>query len=354
MTSETSSSSVLAVSPAHRWARIVALTLFVALSGALLAHFSMAVHPRFITRPDAVDSQKAILEQRVFVFDGDQYVYPSWRNRVMVPLAIESISALTGITFSQSYILVRWLTACAAIAAFGALLFRVLETSMWLAAAGAAVFTVCLFPTFLHIYEIPSDFIDAASFSLLVLSACEKRRTSFALILLLALTNRESAIFATFVWFALHAWPFQRRTFLRESAYCCILGVVGSALVIWLRVIKAVPGVTDVLQPYSPWDLVSVHWRMIKDFLSYPMYGSPLFFLFGYFIFLALIAGSYWKTLRPPMQRLGIVAAGIYLVSLAYGNIDELRIFIPSLVISTLLLGEIALNEFRRSRPATA
>lgn len=356
MRPDTASPATLPISPVHRWSPILALVLFVALSAALLAHFSMVVHPRFITRPDAVDSQKAILDHRIFVFDGDQFEYPSWRNRVMVPLAIQSTSHLTGMSFSQSYILIRWLTACAAITAFGALLWRVLKTSVWIAAAGAAVFTLCLFPTFLHIYEIPSDFIDAASFSILVLCAFEKRRWAFASVLLVALTNRESAIFATFVWFALHAWRSDRRTFLRETAFCLVLGVAGSALVLWLRILMAVPaspGLTDVLQPYTPWDLASVHWRMIKDFFSFPLYSTPLFFLFGYLLFLTLIAASYWRTLKPSMQRLGVVAAGIYAISLAYGNIDELRIYIPSLVISTLLLGELALAQSLRSSPTT-
>lgn len=339
----------------RRLAGLAALAGAVLLIGAALAHFSMTMHPRFLYLPEAVESQRAILERRLFVFEGQPLDYPSWRNRLAVPHAIRTLSALTGKTFSQSYVAVRWLTACAGLAAFALLVHRALRTGGWFSVAAAACFGLTLLPTFLHIYEIPSDFLDAAFFSLLILCALERRRVAFAVVLLIGLFNRESAVFATFVWFALHAWPFSRKTFARETAFCLIVGMAGTALVLWLRLANAVqaePGLGVALQRWNPVGLMQVHLRMIREYLAHPIFGHALFFHFGYLAFLSLITATYWRRLTERWRRLGLAGLGIYLLSLFYGNIDELRIFIPSLVISMLLLTALARAEFAPAAPS--
>lgn len=339
-------------------ASLLALACLVLLVGATLALFSMNMHPRFLTMRDAVDSQRAILERRAFVFADEPPVeYGCWRNRLMVPLAIETMTKATGLSFGQAYIVVRLLTACLAVVAFGALIHRAVWPNLWFAGAVTAVFCLMLLPTFLHIYEIPSDSLDAAFFSALLLCVLERWRAAFALVLLVALVNRESAIFATFVWFALHAWPLERSRFLRETAWCAGVGVIGTSLVVSLRVGNAVRGqehLTAALQEGNPFTLVDVHLRMIRDFVSFPTYTQPLFYLFGFLLFLALMAVAYWRRLSAPARRLALAALGIYVLSICFGNIDELRIYIPSLAISVFLLAQLARDSLAASRSTSA
>lgn len=339
------------------WLNSAALICFVLLTGAALAHFSFTTHPRFLTRLEALDSQKAILERRPFVFGGEEVDY-AWRNRVVVPYAIEAISRVSGSTFSQSYLVVRLLTACASIVAFGFLVRRGLGASIWLCAAAAAVFSVTLLPTFLHIYEIPSDFLDAAAFSLLVLFAVQKRRAAFTVVMLTALLNRESAIFGSLVWLSLHGWPVQRGAFWREFVYCGILVSAGAAVLFITRAMNSVPtssGIASVLQPDTPITLGITHFHMVRSFFADPNFSNPLFFLFGYLSLLALIAITHWSRFAPAWRRLGVCGVLIFLVSLGYGNIKELRVFIPSLVISAFLVTALALKESSpEGRPAEA
>lgn len=328
------------LSPVRRCLLLVAALIALLLAGAVLANFSMAAHPRFPHLPWSVDSQEAIRERRIFVFEGIAVDYPSWRNRIAVPYAMHATQALLPVSASQAYILIRWATACAALAAFAWLVRVATRAPLPWCGLGAFCFALCLFPTFLHLYEIPSDFLDAASFSVLVGCALLRRRGWFAVLLLVSLLNRESAIFAVPVWWALHAWPFARRAFLRETAFSAALGLAGTAVVIALRQGNALPGSTvrTGLQPFGPLDLLQVHLGQIREFVLYFNYGNPLFFLAGYLLFAALVAAACWSRLTPPLRRLGLAGAGLYGVSVIYGNLGELRISIPSLVISTLLL----------------
>ncbi|SDS63840.1 hypothetical protein [Opitutus sp. GAS368] len=336
--------------PLRPWLLRAAALLGLALGGAVLAHFSMATHPRFLHLPWSVDSQNAILERRVFVFEGVPVEFPSWRNRVLVPLAMRAITAVTPASSSQAYLLVRWASACAALAAFTWLVRTATRAGWWLSGGAALVFALSLFPTFLHLYEVPSDFLDAAFFSLLLGCLLQRRRLVFAGCLLLALLNRESAIFALIAWWAVHAWPFARRNFLRESAFCLTLGVAGTALVMGVRqanAMVAAPG-SSGLQPFEPAMLFGMHWNMVVEFLRHPNYANPLFFLGAYLAFVGLVAAASWSRLPAELRRLGWTALALYVVSVLYGNIDELRINIPALVVSTLLLAWLA---FRDTRP---
>lgn len=323
-----------------------------ALMGAILAHFSMATHPRFLTLSSAVDSQTAILDRRIFVFEGVAVDYPSWRNRVIVPLLMRAITLTTPASPSQAYLVVRWMTACSALAAFAWLVRSVARAGYWLCGFAAGLLALSLFPTFLHIYEVPSDFLDAAFFSLLLLFILEDRRIAFAVVLMVALLNREFAVFSVVAWWAVHAWPFGRRGFLLESAYCLCLGVAGSALVAWVRVKNAVleAPLSRALQPLDGLRNFRVHAAKLHAFVLHPVYGSPYFFLFGYIVFISLIMAALWRELPRELRRLGWVALCMYGVSLAYGDIDELRINIPGLVICSLLLVYLATKESPRGQ----
>jgi len=253
---------------------------------------------------------------------------------------------------SQAYLVVRWMTACAALASFAWLVRSVVKVGYWFCGFAAGLLALSLFPTFLHIYEVPSDFLDAAFFSLLLLFILEGRRIAFAAVLMVALLNREFAIFSVVAWWAVHALQAGRRNFLLESVYCLGLGLAGCALVAWVRVKNAVleAPLGTVLQPLDGIRNFQVHAAKLHAFVLHPVYGSPYFFLMGYILFMVLIMAAYWRELPKDLQRLGWVALCMYGVSLAYGDIDELRINIPGLVVCSLLLVHIASRDSRRAQ----
>jgi hypothetical protein len=337
-----------AVAPSDRLRRlfrVTALIVFLGLAGAALAHVSIHMHPRFLTLDKAVASQVAIYERTMMVFEHPEEA-ATWRNRIIIPYTMKALTVATGMSPSRAYLLTRWLSASLALGAFMLLTQRALNLNVWGSAAAAAMLAVSLMPTFLHIYEIPSDFLDATFFSLLVLCALERNKTAFALVLPVALLNRESAIFSLFVWFALYAFrPGGWRTFLCASAWCGVLGLLGTGLVMGLRIANAavdVPTIQQGLQPFDPRMFWSVNARMLDEFLTRPSFSHPYFFLVGYLGLLALIVSTEWADISKRMRRLLGAAAGIFLLSIVSNNLDELRIFIPSLVLCSLALTAIA------------
>ncbi len=317
-----------------RWVAFVGLLV---LLGSLLAHLSLTIHPRFLNFADSVDSQKAILERRPFVFGGESVDYVSWRSRVLVPYAIAGLSRATGLRFSQSYLAVHWLTAIAALGAFALLAARQVRRDWRFAGIAASLLTVVLLPTFLHIYEIPSDFADAGFFALLTLLALERRRGWFVLVLLIALANRESAIFSLLIWFCGHDRPLWSRASITEGVFCAIVAAVGMGLVFWLRlhfaVVTNAPVAEAVKQPVMP---SSVPLSQLRDFLRHPYWGGALFFLFGYLVFFTAVLTAGWRELPVRFRRSALAAAVIFGLSIPFANLPELRVYIPSLVLVTL------------------
>lgn len=249
--------------PSPPLSRLAALALYLALLGALLAHVSMNLNPRFLNLNDSVASQQAIRDRAPASFSGRPDDIGNWRNRVLLPYAIDALSRATGMSYGRAYIVARWATATLALAAQLLLLRRVLGLAPLPALAGVTFFAVTLVPAFLHIYEIPSDFFDAAFFAVLTTLAVIRARVSFALVLGVALLNRESAIFAVVVWFALHVAT--GRTFWREAVWCGLVGGVGTALVTALRVLNASHLGATGLQTYEPVMFWQVNGRVLRE-----------------------------------------------------------------------------------------
>jgi hypothetical protein len=326
--------------------RILAGILFLLLLGAAIATVSLDIDPRFINLPDSVASQRSIADRTEAVFSGEPQEVPYWRNRVLVPYAMVGLARIAHTTDSKAYLLLRWMTASLAFAAFMALVSGATGLPCWGAAAAAVLLAVSLIPTFLHIYEIPSDFLDAAFFSWLTLAALRRRHLAFALILVPALLNRESAVFSVIVWWALHA--FESRTpkgFVKESAWCCVLGIFSTAFVAWVRTANAVrhlgrtPTYQNLMEPGYFW---AVNLAKLREYLSHPNFSHSYFFLPLYLVLIGLIAANEWASIPGWGRRLLFAAVAIFLVSIYSNNIDELRIFIPSLVLVTLVVAAIA------------
>jgi len=325
-----------------RFAGLALFICYIALLGGILAHFSIGTHPRFLNQEEAVASQQATLDRRPFILSGVPTNYSSWRSRIFIPYAIKGLANLTGIRFSQSYVLVRFISACLALAAFSLLAARHANGGNWYGAASAGFFALTFFPTFLYIYETPTDFSDAFFFAVLTLLALEKRRLPFALVLLVGMTNRESAIFALVVWFVIHAVGSRHAVVIREAAYCAVLGALASVLIAWLRVSFAVRpdgqlanyGLAAIAQPFTwhIWWGLSNH---MSSFLLHPYFGSPIFYLLGYTVFFTALLWGGRHQLPPPVRRAAVAAAGIFIFSVPFANLPEIRVYIPSLVIVT-------------------
>ena len=316
--------------------RIAAVALYLVLLGALLAHVSMNLNPRFLNLPDSVASQAAIRDRTTASFSGRPDDIGNWRNRVLLPYSIDALSQATGMSYGRSYIVARWVTATLALAAQLLLLQRLLGLATSAALAGVTFFAVTLVPAFLHIYEIPSDFLDAGFFALLTALAVARARVGFALVLGVALLNRESAIFAVVVWFALHA--VSGRAVWKEAAWCGLVGGAGTALVTALRVINASHASATGLQTYEPVMFWQVNARVLREWLQAPNYGHPYFFLTGFLVLLALVVVPVWSRLPPFVRRLAVASVVIFALSAVSNNLNELRIFIPSLVLANVVV----------------
>jgi hypothetical protein len=316
--------------------RLAAVVLYLSLIGALLAHVSMNLNPRFLNLPDSVGSQQAIRDRTPATFSGRTDDIGNWRNRVLLPYAIDGFAHLTGSSYGRAYIVARWATATLALAAQLLLLRRALGLALMPALGGVTFFAVTLVPTFLHIYEIPSDFLDAGFFSVLTVLALARARVGFALVLAVALLNRESAIFAVVVWFALHCA--RGRAFWIEATLCVAVGVAGTALVTWLRVFNASHAGATGVQTYEPAMFWQVNARVLREWLHAPHFGHPYFFLAGFFTLLALVVLPVWTGLPGFIRRLALASAAIFALSAVSNNLNELRIFIPSLILANVLI----------------
>lgn len=333
-------SSLLSPAPAreNRPTSLLLLVLLIVLVGSELTNISQTRHPRFTTRSDCVDSQLAILERRPFSFDGHRVDFTSWRSRILVPHAIKLLSDHGHMTFSQAYGLVRWGTAVFALGAFALLVARTVTRDPVKLGFSVLGLAGVLTPTFLHIYEIPSDFPDVGFIALLLLFSLEKKRGPFALTLMIALFNRESALFALIFWFGLHGWPLKGRSTLTEIGFCGGLGLAGVAMTIWLRKLYEIPGDISLggqpeflLQPLGS---IETLWPNLRNFMTHPHWGSPMFFLIGMLVLFTGIFWANWSRLSQPIKTIVAVAAAVFVVSIPLANLPELRVYIPSLVMA--------------------
>jgi hypothetical protein len=324
--------------------RRLALLCFLVLAGAIVAHVSLTMHPRFLTMGDSIASQQAIFDRTNAVFGGQTDNIHNWRNRVMLPYLLEGVSRATGMSFGRAYVLSRWVTATVALAMFMWLAMRTLALDAVSAAAAAVLFAFSLISTFTHIYEIPSDFLDAAFFCALTVWALEGLRGAFLVTMLLALLNRESAVFGVIVWFFVQAFGGGTRRFVRETLWCALGGALSTAVVVGLRVLNSGhQGATlgQGLQTFEPAYFLSLNMEALRGFLSRPHFGNPFFLLGAYLAALGLLLRAEWGAIGTRARQLAVAATAIFLASCISNCIDELRMFIPSLVLMMLVVASV-------------
>ena len=324
--------------------RALAIACFLVLGGAIVAHVSLTMHPRFLNLSDSIGSQKAIYDGTTASFGGRPDSIHNWRSRVMLPYALAGVSRATGMEFGRVYVLARWVTAAAALAMFMWLAKRSLALDAVAAGAPAVLLAFSLIPTFTHIYEIPSDFLDAAFFCVLTIWVLERRRGAFLGTLLVALLNRESAVFAVVAWFFVHAFGGGRKLFLRESLWCACCAALSTVAVVGLRILNAgheAATLRQGLQTFEPALFLSYNLAMLRDFLLRPHFGNPYFLLGTYLLSVTLLLWAEWGAISTRARQLTLAAGAIFLVSSISNCINELRIFIPSLVLMTLVLASV-------------
>jgi hypothetical protein len=286
---------------------------------------------RVQTRAEQVDNQFAILERRPLHFDHNPTAMNMWRNRILFPLALKAVDAMQVVPLRQAYVLVRFLTAWAALLIFWLLIERTCAAPVAVCLAGTSVLAHGLIITFLsYTRDVPSDFLDVGFTAAYVWCCLKGRRALLVGLILFGATNRESAAFAGIIWFGLRGireGRLQWNESIFGGAMCC-LGY-GAALMLRQAFALADPAYSGPQQDFALLSVVE-HSRKFLGTLS--LNGWPL-------LGMAML-GLPVIVILQHRARLGATGAGllaaagmITFVTMIFGIISELRVFIPTLVV---------------------
>ena len=250
----------------------------------------------------------------------------SWRNRVIFPLTLKLFSSLGGLSLENWYLLMRYVWAVAAFWIAGLVLLR--ETGSPNATAiGLGVISYLLVPTFLTNWmECPSDFPDLAFSALFCWAVVEGRRWTLLALAIGASFNRESGAFAGVMWFFVFGWKGSLKLDWKESIYAGVISGLSMVSAVLVRSFTSghpislfqaqADGIVDVL-------------RFVLTSLKAP---SPHSFIPLAALNLVLVISIIWpqrSQIGSLDRRLLLAALAITLVSLKFGALNELRVFIP-------------------------
>ena len=189
----------------YRWATIITLSGCLAIFSCFISN-TMRQGPH---HTEVVYNQFATLKGLPDIFDGHETVLPQFQSRVLFPFLLKGLTATHLMSASQSFIVLRIATAFAGYLVFLIACTEVGRVPVKTAGIGAGVLAYTLVFTFNHPWEEPTDFLDVAFFSAFLGLALQRRRTAFALAVLLATLNHQTAAFAGVIWFFL--WGLDER-----------------------------------------------------------------------------------------------------------------------------------------------
>lgn len=290
----------------------------------------------FEHRQDVVHQQAALLEGKAWTYDGKTEYLPMFQNRLLFPAAMMGLERVTPLDLGESYQVARLLTVFVSLWGIVWVAQRIART---LAARDLLLVMMMLFYTFIFTFnfppgEVPSDLPDALFTALFAWAAHTRRYAWLAVFSLTAALNRESAAFAGIVWIALtfdfdHARRRQLRTLMEGG----LLSVGSYAFVLVIRHLM-----TDYSIALEHQQFVlggAGFWAQLLTFLHAPHPGGWPVLLLAAMIPFALLLGriSQWHSTE---RRLLVAAAALALISLIFGYVNELRVFIPSLVLLNL------------------
>jgi hypothetical protein len=308
--------------------------ILMALSLAICTNFvSSAMGDRFVHMRETVQNQRNMLKGQPTLLDGEPKVFPQFYNRLLFP-GIFWIVSRAGIfpRDTESYLFTRFFNALALFLTFLLIVKRAFRADFRIAVIGAGLVMYAYIFTFNHAWEITSDYFDGIFTCLFLLLALERKHALLFAITILASFNRESSVFAGVLWFVLYGVSRTRRIQWRETLYAAALCISSYAAVIGIRV--AVLGPRDTFGPDSQAVLGPTWWwKQVAGFLhgptpsSWPVLG---------FAMLTPILWWIWinrEFMQETQARLLWAAAVIGGITFFFGKMDELRVFIPVLMV---------------------
>jgi hypothetical protein len=310
-----------------------------------VTYVSITLKPRFDSRAETIANQFALLDgEPLHIGGGPPVQMEPFRNRVLFPALLRGASRLGGLSTEDWYLFLRLGTAFGAFLAFygGA---RSLGASERVGAAASLLLAFALVPTFNHSSEHPTDFLDVAVFALAVPLVLRRRLAAVAVLGLVAAANRESAAFLGVLWAGVHAVPFGpgwagtgrwrdltgRSVAWRDVALGAALAASSYAAVLALRVVFGGAGMADAAsQTFAPLGQLQVALRYALDHPS-PFSWIGLGLAMGALPVMWLASNR--RSLDGVARRLLALSGALAVPTLLFGHLDELRVFIPSLVL---------------------
>lgn len=292
----------------------------------LLTPVATGLYERVRTREESIQHQHAILSGDQFLFGGKLGPMDPWRNRVLFPITLQCSEQLGGLTSEQWYLLLRYLWGGVCYGTAFVVFFRIsgrLEPAL----GGLALITLMTLPTFVTKgWDCPSDYPDVAFTALFLWAVSERRRWSLLLIALASVLNRESGAFAGVVWFIARSWQGGIRCNWAEAAFAAMVSASSYGLASVVRVWMTVNRAGEIQNT----DGIGFVFRSFADYLRAPHpQGWPLMLVAT----IAAPGGLLWArraSLDSYDRRLISSAIIIALLSVPFGAINEIRIFLPS------------------------
>ena len=309
----------------------------VLLAGALAVVVSSVSHflaPRYASRAFVADQQLAILERRPFVeSSGRAGDVPEFRNRVLVPAALAATVAMTRLPPVTAYFGVRIACAFAMFMVVGWYVSRQMPPAALLPALAALA--LCLVISFNHPYEFPSDYLDVLFTTIFVAAARSNGRYLALAAAIVGATARESAAFSGVIW-----WFSAVDPPLRRAGYAGLLALVAMGATIATRMIFRLPG-GSILNSIAIQGSVGT---IARTFVTDP---GPRIWLVGLIVMGVLLyywleTAREWTSSDPRTMK---AAAVILVLTLVFGVIHELRIYMPA--ITCVLLAGVSPHRLR-------
>lgn len=312
------------------------LSVFLALA---VCWVSGNLNGRFQHREEVVSQQLAILQGKPMYFDGGPGDLPEFHNRILMPSLIVA-STRTGVGSAQQWFIV-WRFVSAGIMFMVFLRLTQFASFEW-QTIGVALLALVLVLSFGHPWEHPTDFPDVAFTAGFCALALANRHWALFFLALAAATNRESAAFAGVIWAFVHGRSAGRGFNWKEIVRGMLISVVTYAEVLLLRQLFGVPG-SKQSQLLGIVHLPAV----VAGFLQRPTpYAGPIL-LAAILAPIALLLMRCRASLQPAEHGLLAASCAVFGVSLVFGNLAELRVFLP---VFTIHLYVITLAGSRSAR----
>ena len=296
--------------------------------GVFVTAASTLLFDRGARRFDVVETQLRVLRGGPAVFDGNVIYLPTNQNRILVPLALTSLTGL-GMRPLVAYTTIRLLTAVAMFAGVAWIVGRTTNAEPKVVAATLLVLALALLPSFNYGWEQPSDFPDVLLMTASSACAVLGRRWWTLAVAAFAAANRESAAFAGIIWAAVNWRRDDGRLSWREVGTGAVISAVAMAVVFSLRygLGGAAAVGSDTQTIVSLWEtIVSLAEAVNQPSLTrWPVLAAVMF---GPAVFWLLLNRE-----RFDRRHAGLIAAAaiIAVLTLTTGLASELRRHLPAL-----------------------